>query len=546
MSNTSKILIICQDNEINRDLGSLLTDVGYEIHTVFDDKTALKTAENISPDIAIIDTSSPNINTADICKNFKLRNTTNDTQIILLTAQDSSSEEILVGADGYITKPFNENILIATVNAHLRIKKLLDILSTNNNELAKNLYQLNVLYNTSSQLAGTLDKSKLIEIMNTGLEKSLNFSLCSALIINDPEDATLIVLSEYPLTEKLQEALKLRALVGYKSLFEDKTLPFELSIKNIKLENHFKDENGVLDLAVLAWDRLFSTINTSDQFFGTVEIIRKQDFTGEDATCFQTVVKQVSLPLESAFLYEEIKKTNIKLEKLERLKSEFISIVSHELRTPITSIKNSLDMMISGRMGVITDTQNHFLQLAGRNLDRLSGIVNDLLDLSKIEAGKMEYRFKPYNILDTVKFVFSTFEPVAKKKNIAISLKAELDNYPVYADSAKIEQILTNLVSNAVKFTNENGEITIRTEIDGDYTKISVKDTGIGIKEEDAHKVFDKFQQIESSLSRTVGGTGLGLTIAKELVEAHKGKIWFESEFKKGTTFSFTIPLYNE
>ncbi|NLF83582.1 MAG: response regulator, partial [Candidatus Gastranaerophilales bacterium] len=300
MSNTSKILIICQDNEINRDLGSLLTDVGYEIHTVFDDKTALKTAENISPDIAIIDTSSPNINTADICKNFKLRNTTNDTQIILLTAQDSSSEEILVGADGYITKPFNENILIATVNAHLRIKKLLDILSTNNNELAKNLYQLNVLYNTSSQLAGTLDKSKLIEIMNTGLEKSLNFSLCSALIINDPEDATLIVLSEYPLTEKLQEALKLRALVGYKSLFEDKTLPFELSIKNIKLQNHFKDENGVLDLAVLAWDRLFSTINTSDQFFGTVEIIRKQDFTGEDATCFQTVVKQVSLPLESA------------------------------------------------------------------------------------------------------------------------------------------------------------------------------------------------------------------------------------------------------
>lgn len=544
MSNTSKILIICQDNEINRDLGNLLTDVGYEIHTVFDDKTALKTAENISPDIAIIDTSSPNINTADICKNFKLRNTTNDTQIILLTAQDSSSEEILVGADGYITKPFNENILIATVNAHLRIKKLLDILSTNNNELAKNLYQLNVLYNTSSQLAGTLDKSKLIEIMNTGLEKSLNFSLCSALIINDPEDATLIVLSEYPLTEKLQEALKLRALVGYKSLFENKTLPFELSIKNIKLQNHFKDENGVLDLAVLAWDRLFSTINTSDQFFGTVEIIRKQDFTGEDATCFQTVVKQVSLPLESAFLYEEIKKTNIKLEKLERLKSEFISIVSHELRTPITSIKNSLDMMMSGRMGVITDTQNHFLQLAGRNLDRLSGIVNDLLDLSKIEAGKMEYRFKSYNILDTVKFVFSTFEPVAKKKNIAISLVAEFDNYPVFADSGKIEQILTNLVSNAVKFTHDNGEICIKTGLDGNNVKISVKDTGIGIKEEDTHKVFDKFQQIESSLSRTVGGTGLGLTIAKELVEAHKGKIWFESEFKKGTTFSFTIPLY--
>jgi len=563
----SKILIICSDTKINSELTELLSGVGYEIESSSVQQEAMQKAEEICPDIAIIDTASREINISGICKSLKLKNTTNDTQIILLTASDSSSEEILVGADGYITKPFNENILIATVNAHLRIKKLLDILYTNNSELAKSLYQLNVLYSTSSQLAGTLDKTKLIDIMKNGLEKSLNFSLCLALIINESEDASLIVNSQYPITEKLEEALKLRALVGYKNMFENNELPFDLSINNIKVIKTHEDENGELDINILVWDRLFAPINTSDQFFGTVEIIRKNEFTGEDSTCFQTVVKQVSLPLESALFYEEIKKTNIKLEKLEKMKSEFISIVSHELRTPITSIKNSLDMMLSGRMGEITKTQDNFLHLAKRNLDRLSNIVNDLLDLSKIEAGKMEFRFEHYNIVDTLKFIHSTFEPVARKKNIDLIMETTDDEFVINADSGKIEQVLSNLVSNAVKFTPEEGKVYITAEKtdsgsidkslitavskdinpdnlfpDGEYIKISVKDTGIGIKKQDIPKVFDKFQQIESSLSRTVGGTGLGLPIAKDLLEAHGGKIWFESEFQKGTTFSFIIP----
>ncbi len=558
----SKILIICSEAEINNDLNNLLSEVGYEIHTVYSEKECERKVKEISPDIAIIDTSDPDINVSNICRNLKLQNTTNDTQIILLTSSEASSQEVLVGADGYITKPFNENILIATVNAHLRIKKLLDILHTNNSELAKSLYQLNVLYSTSSQLAGTLDKTKLIDIMNTGLEKSLNFSLCIALVINDPEDASLIINSEYPITEKLEQALKLRAIIGYKNLFDNNKLPFELSIKNIKTKKNYKENDGLLDIDILAWDRLFAPIDTYDQFFGTVEIIRKTDFSGEDSTCFQTVVKQVSLPLESALFYEEIKKTNIKLAKLERLKSEFISIVSHELRTPITSIKNSLDMILCGKMGDISDVQNNFLGLAKRNVDRLSGIINDLLDLSKIEAGKMEFRFEPCNIIEPVQFVISSYENMANEKNIQLNLEAKNKEVKIYGDSGRIEQILSNLITNAIKFTDENGEIAIKIEeidsdslnkpficddnqelLSGKYVKVSVKDTGIGIKKEDIPKVFDKFQQIESSLSRKTGGTGLGLPIARQLIEAHRGKIWLESEPQQGSEFSFIIPL---
>ncbi|OGI04840.1 MAG: hypothetical protein A2Y25_04445 [Candidatus Melainabacteria bacterium GWF2_37_15] len=541
----SKIFIICPDTQTNTDLTDLLSGVGYEIYSVSNEQEAIKQAGELCPDITIIDTSSPDINVSNICRNLKLQNKTNDTQIILLTSKDSSSEDILVGADGYITKPFNENILIATVNAHLRIKKLLDILCTNNNELAKSLYQLNVLYSTSSQLAGTLDKSKLINIMNNGLEKSLDFSLCYALVINEPENATLIINSQHLISERLEEALKLRALIGYKNLFESNELPVELSINNISVEKDTKINEGEFDLEILTWDRLFSSIDTSDQFFGTVEIIRENNFTGEDSTCFQTVVKQVSLPLESALFYEELKKTNIKLEKLERLKSEFISIVSHELRTPITSIKSSLDMILSGRMGIITDTQSNFLGLAQRNVDRLSGIINDLLDLSKIEAGKMEYRFESCNILEPVKFVISSFEQLAQKKNINIILQAEKEEFTIYGDSGRIEQIVSNLVSNAIKFTPENGRISVMVEEIDNSVKVSVIDTGIGIKDEDLSKVFDKFQQIESSLNRKVGGTGLGLPIAKQLVEAHKGEIWVKSEFGKGSEFAFMIPSKN-
>jgi len=565
----SKILILSKDSNINNDLISLLNSVGYEAISVSSENTALEKSVEFAPDIAIIDTSISGINITGICRSIKLQNETNDIQIILLTSKDTPSEEVLVGADGYITKPFNENILIATVNAHLRIKKLLDILYNNNSELAKSLYQLNVLYNISSQLAGTLDKTKLIGIMNTGLDKSLNYSLCHSLIMNEPQDATLIINSQFPITETLEEALKLRAMLAYKSMFEQKSLPFELSIENISVEKHVKDQDGLFDLNILNWDCMFSPISTADKFFGTVEIIRKNTFSGEDSTCFQTVVKQVALPLESALLYEEIQKTNIKLEKLEKLKSEFISIVSHELRTPLTSIKNSLEMMLSGRMGEITSVQDNFLTLAKRNVDRLAGIINDLLDLSKIEAGKMEYRFEPMNVLEPVKFVMKTFEPLAEKKNIVFALENSAEEFNVYGDSHKIEQVLTNLVSNAIKFTNKKGEVkVIVKEILGEelknidfcsdislkecseaiaadekYVKITVKDTGIGIKDEDIPKVFDKFQQIESSLSREVGGTGLGLPIALQLIEAHKGRIWLESEFEKGSKFSFVLPL---
>jgi signal transduction histidine kinase/DNA-binding NarL/FixJ family response regulator len=564
----SKILILSDKSSLTEDIAGLLKEIGYNAKIAYNEADAFEITLEFQPDIALVNTSCENLNISTICKRLKLQGQTNDIQIILITSEDTSSEEVMVGADGYITRPFNDNILIATINAHLRIKKLLDILYTNNSELAKSLYQLNVLYNTSSQLAGTLNKKKLIGIMSEGLEKSISYSLCLTLIINNPEDALLIINSNYPISPRLEHALKLRGMIGYKSMFDSKTLPFELNINNIKVETYHRQEGSTYDLEVMNFDSLFAPIATSDKFFGTVEIMRDTYLSGEDSTCFQTVVNQVALPLESALLYEEIKEKNIMLEKLEKLKSEFISIVSHELRTPLTSIKNSLDIILSGKAGEITKNMDNFLNMAKRNVTRLSGIINDLLDLSKIEAGKMEYRFEPLNVAEPINFVVSTFLNLAEQKNIKLEAEVE-ENLPVvYGDIQRLEQILSNLVSNAVKFTEDNGNINVSAklidaknlnetafytdskilkpvELEKEYVKISIKDTGIGIKQNDIPKVFDKFQQIENSLSRKVGGTGLGLSIAKQLIDAHKGYIWLESEEGRGSAFSFVLPVLN-
>ena len=292
-------------------------------------------------------------------------------------------------------------------------------------------------------------------------------------------------------------------------------------------------------------------------------MFRQTPFSSEDVTCFQAIAHQIALPLRSAKLYEEISVTNKKLEKLEKLKSEFISIVSHELRTPLTPINNSLDIVLNEDAGKISDDAKNFILMAKRNIQRLSGIIEDLLDLSRIQAGKLDFKFRMVDITPSLVLLKNTFAQVASEKNIKINLELEENLPEIYADIRRIEQIFTNLVSNSIKFTQDNGEIKVKANIINDdeiscntiapisafkgrYIKISVSDNGIGMKEEDIPKIFDKFSQIESSLNRNKGGVGLGLSITKQLIDSHLGGIWVESQEKKGSTFNVILPLKDD
>ena len=561
----SKVLLVSDNEKQNEIITETLLHCGVSTIVSVDEENIFSCVENGLVDLVIVDAQAGTIDAPILCKKLKAFLHTENLLLVLLVEAEKTGYDVMKLSNAQVLKPVDEKILSATVLANLKMKKSLDILSKNNSELAKSLYQLDVLYNTSTQLAGSLDKQKLVNIMIDGLEKSLSFSLSSTLIFNGEKDIDLIINSLYGISTRLEHSLKLRAILSYRALFDKKEIPFEINVEDIKVIKNIKHPLEEYDLNILKFDNLFAPINVGEKFFGLIEVFRENEFTQEDTTCFQTLSRQVSLPLENASLYEEIKDTNTKLEKLERLKSEFTSIVSHELRTPLTAIKNSLDILLSGKTGEITAAMDKFLNLAKRNVTRLSGIINDLLDLTKVEAGKMDFRFEKGDINSPVEFVKNTFENLAKEKKIELKLDAQKDIAQTYFDSQRIEQVVTNLVSNAVKFTNENGKIILKTEtiplekVDKskifdmqnpvfyeNYIKVSVSDSGIGIAPEDITKVFDKFQQIENSLNRKNGGTGLGLPIAKQLIEAHKGFIWVESEPNVGTTFSFIIPILSE
>lgn len=553
-----RILLVSEDNnEINR-FKNIFTKGSYDFETMSDETLICDLISVEAPDIIIIDTKFPQ--TKDL--NKKIKSICENTIIIFALSTPSVEKDLIKFANAFITKEMTDDLILSTINVNLRMKNSLEMLSSSNKDLADSLYRLNALYTTSSQFAGTLDKSKLINYMIEGMDKALSFSLTCTLSLCTDETPVLILNSLYELSDELITAIKLRTILNFNSLFEGKTPPCELNIDTLKIEKHIKYPASRFTFTLFQYDNMFAPISLGENFFGCIEIFKETSFTSEDATCFQTIAQQVSLPLKSATLYQEIIETNAKLERLERLKSEFISIVSHELRTPLTSIKNSLDILMSGRCGEITPASEKFLAMAMRNVQRLSGIINDLLDLSKIEAGKMDFHFAPTNINTVINYVKSALSEVAKTKGLNLVTEEYKKIPDITADSRRLEQVLTNLVSNAIKFTPEGKTITISSRLvnaddikvneyfknsiqnlSGEYVEVCVKDEGIGIESKNLLHAFDKFAQIENSLSRKAGGTGLGLPIAKQLLDAHKGAIWCDSEINKGSKFYFIIPV---
>ncbi len=553
----TKFLLISEDSEKERIVRE--TFPSDEVILSVDEMMIFDTLKVEEPEIVIIDNELTSLEIKALCRKIKQF----PVIILLIVGESIPNKDITHNINLFISSPLDKKLLAATVDSSIRTRQSLIKMTKSNQELARSLYQLNVLYNTSSQLAGTLDKDKLLKIMIEGIEKSLSFELSCTLMFRSEREPVLIINSLYKISDRLLEALKLRAILSYKSLLSDP--PFDIKIGNLKIEKNIKHNIKEYDFSVLRYDNMFAPIMHNDEFYGFTEIYREKQFTTEDATCFQTLVQQVTIPLQSAAFTQELKTTNRKLQKLERLKSEFISIVSHELRTPLTAIKNAMDIILSGKAGEMTENIERFVSMGKRNAVRLSGIINDLLDISKIEAGKMDFKFELTHIEPVIEYVKNNLTEVAKEKELTLKYTPSEESVEIYADSNRLEQVLTNLVSNAIKFTPSAGTIEISSRVinarelqydhcfeedikklQGNYLQVCVEDQGIGIERKDLNHVFDKFAQIENSLSRQVGGSGLGLPIARQLMESHNGAIWCDSEINKGSRFYFVIPVAND
>lgn len=239
---------------------------------------------------------------------------------------------------------------------------------------------------------------------------------------------------------------------------------------------------------------------------------------------------------------ETLKHAKETAERALAIQEEFTSTVSHELRTPLAAIKSSIDILETEIPGNLNKDQRVFIHRVKSNIDRLARLINDVLDLSKLESGKMVMNLLPLHPQDVIREVIEVQQPVAKAKGLRIETEFDKDLPVLMADRDCLIQVLDNLINNALKFTKKGKIIISAFCEDKEKLTFCVRDTGIGIKDDDLSKLFKKFQQIGGS-SQHVAGTGLGLSICKQIIEKHKGRIWVESQFGVGSAFYFTIPI---
>jgi signal transduction histidine kinase len=269
---------------------------------------------------------------------------------------------------------------------------------------------------------------------------------------------------------------------------------------------------------------------------------RPGEFPAETIELLRTFATQSALAIQNARLFHEIADKSRQLEAASRHKSEFLANMSHELRTPLNAVIGFSEVLLQRMFGELNDKQDEYLKDIYASGQHLLSLINDILDLSKIEAGRMELAPAPFHLPNALENAVTLVKERAGRRGIALALDVDPALGEIVGDERKIKQVLLNLLSNAVKFTPEGGRISLKAAPRDGAVEISVADTGIGIAPEDQAAIFEEFRQVGSD-ERKREGTGLGLTLAKKFVELHGGRLWVESEPGHGSIFSFTLPV---
>lgn len=280
-------------------------------------------------------------------------------------------------------------------------------------------------------------------------------------------------------------------------------------------------------------------------------LAREERLTAERAERSFRLLEERSAQVESAnqelkLAEEHLTRLNEELQRASEMKSSLVSMVSHELRTPLAAMKEALEILEMKTRASDDEVQHRFLEIALRNTARLTSMVNDLLDISKIEAGRIQLQFGETEVADCLQAVMDTFEAQAATADVELTLRAPASLPSLWADPDRLEQIAINLVGNALKFTPAGGRIAIEVALHQDLLQLTVADTGPGIAAVEQEKIFERFYQIDNSLTRTVTGSGLGLAICRDLVEEHGGRLSVESEEGAGSRFTFTVPVASQ
>ncbi|MEW6096307.1 MAG: ATP-binding protein [bacterium] len=443
---------------------------------------------------------------------------------------------ILINQTPLLNKKKEVDSLYWTITDLSQLKKAFSKIQVKSMQLAR-------LYEISTDMVKALNLDERLRLILNATEELMQATVTSLMLINKETNKLKINVANGISDEVIKEtALEIGQEIAGWVVNEKKPVV----VANIEEDPRFRRPNlpryktrSFISVPLILEDEVLGVLNCTDK--KTYQI-----FTEEDLELMKMVATFAAVIIKNTELFDNLQRAKSDLEKLDQLKSDFVSSVSHELRTPLTTIKQFTSLISREIPGKINSEQREYLQIISGNIDRLTRIINDLLDISKIEAGRIQLNRAFCDLVTLIHQTTESLRPQVIEKKI--SMRLLLPKYPLeaYIDPDRITQVLINLLGNALKFTPEGGKIIIKVAEKDQDIEVMVSDTGIGIAKEDLPKIFDKFTQFGREPSERPKGTGLGLAITKHIIEMHRGRIWASSRPAQGSKFTFSLPKYDE
>jgi signal transduction histidine kinase len=397
--------------------------------------------------------------------------------------------------------------------------------------LRRKVFELNAAYDIARTISSTFELEKCLKILVDKISDVILVEIVSVMLV-DKEKSDLVIKLAKGLDEKIIKETRVKIgeniagwvlKTGEPVLLTDITKDPRFTVRGGKYYT-----NSLLSVPLKLGAKTIGVINVNNK--------RSRDiFHKDDLSALSMIADMSAGFIEGVRLQEESK-------TLDKMKSDFVINVSHELRTPLTAVRENVSVVADGIKGPLNDGQLKFLGLAVENIDRLSRLIDGLLELAKLESKKMASKRRLFDIVSTLRMIVSSLEPLAKEKGVALVAHIPADEIEMWGDADKICEVAINLLDNAIKYNRPGGKAELRLEDGDNNVTLSVYDTGIGIKHEDFNRIFDRFLRIEKPADGKIKGIGLGLAITREIVLMHGGEITVESELGRWTRFTVKLP----